>query len=410
MLRFEIKKVMSKPLNKAALLLLALAAVGVALLAIRDVTYVDDQGNTKYGPAAIRALREEKNQWAGELTPEVIVQVLEENARINASPQAKSEDVQEQNQVFSRKQQFSDIREMINEAYGELDAYDYYLADRIPAEDGSDFYERRLEGLEKWLSSGEGSTYTEAEKEYLRTKFREAETPFHYQCADGWKALLDSAYMNTLLMITVIVTAFLVSGIFSDEFNLKADSIFFSTRMGRGRAVWAKVGAGMLLTTGIYWGAVLLYSLLVLAVVGPGGGSCAVQTGFGNWASIYNITYFQDFLITVGGGYVGTLFIILVGLLVSARSHSAIMAVAVPFALTCFPPFLGRITALEKLMLLFPDQLLMINQSLNVRKTCLYQIGGRIFGSSQVLAVLYLVLICAAVPALFVLYRRSQIR
>ena len=106
------------------------------------------------------------------------------------------------------------------------------------------------------------------------------------------------------MMITVLIIGFLVSGIFSDEFTWKADSIFNSARLGRGKAILSKMGAGFLITTVLYWSVVLLFGLIVLAVLGFGGGGCAVQTGVSNWNSIYNITYFQDYLLSTFGGYI----------------------------------------------------------------------------------------------------------
>ena len=60
MLLFEIKKVLSKPLNKAALLILTAVLVIGSVLAIRDVRYVDKDGNLSTGILAARHLQDEK--------------------------------------------------------------------------------------------------------------------------------------------------------------------------------------------------------------------------------------------------------------------------------------------------------------------------------------------------------------
>ena len=54
MLLFEIKKVLSKPLNKAALLILTAVLVIGSVLTIRDVRYVDKDGNLSTGILAAR--------------------------------------------------------------------------------------------------------------------------------------------------------------------------------------------------------------------------------------------------------------------------------------------------------------------------------------------------------------------
>ena len=101
-----------------------------------------------------------------------------------------------------------------------------------------------------------------------------------------------------------------------------------------------------MITTVLYWSVVLLFGLIMLAVLGFGGGGCAVQTGVSNWNSIYNITYFQDYLLSTFGGYIGSLFIVTLAMLVSAKTHSTVFAITIPFILTCVPPFVGRLEAI----------------------------------------------------------------
>lgn len=151
-----------------------------------------------------------------------------------------------------------------------------------------------------------------------------------------------------------------------------------------------------------------MFGLIMLAVLGFGGGGCAVQTGVSNWNSIYNITYFQDYLLSTFGGYIGSLFIVTLAMLVSAKTHSTVFAITIPFILTCVPPFVGRLEAFARIMTLFPDQLLSINK--NLEDFSLYHIGGNIFGGVTVIIPLYLILFCLVFPILFIVYRKTQIK
>lgn len=409
MLLFEVKKVLSKPLNKAALLILAAVLIIGSFLTIRDVRYIDSDGNSSTGISAARHLQEEKNQYKGYLTEDVLKQVIQANAAVNASSEAQSDDIQENNKAVANEQAFSDIREMINLAFGELDNYDYYKIDSVSEDEVGSLYEQRIAGLKNYLNRNDvTNTFSEDEKQWLINKYESLDTPLYYEYADGWKALMDSQYLPTLMMITVLIIGFLVSGIFSDEFAWKADSIFFSAKLGRGKAILSKMGAGFVITTVLYWSAVLLFGFIVLAVLGFSGGNCAVQTGVSNWNSIYNITYLQDYLISTVGGYIGSLFIVTLAMLVSAKTHSTVFAITIPFIITCIPPFVGRLEAFARIMTLFPDQLLSINK--NLEDFSLYHIGGNIFGSVSVIIPLYLILFCLVFPILFIVYRRTQIK
>ena len=107
MLLFEVKKVLSKPLNKAALLILAAVLIIGSFLTIRDVKYIDADGNSSTGISAARHLQEEKNQWEGYLTEDVLKSVIQENTAVSTSPEAQSDDIQENNKAAAMGQGFS---------------------------------------------------------------------------------------------------------------------------------------------------------------------------------------------------------------------------------------------------------------------------------------------------------------
>jgi ABC-type transport system involved in multi-copper enzyme maturation permease subunit len=407
MLFFEIKKVFSKPGNKIALILLAISFCVASYFAIGNVDYVDENGNDTIGIAAASALREKKNQWAGYITDDVLRKVLEENARINRSEEYLSEDVTENNKAYSKKQGFSDIRTLINCAFEEFQSYDYYRADSVTPEEVSSFYDRRTAGLVEWLNSDEQENhYSEQEKQFLITRYETLETPFYYEYADGWKALLK--YAPTIMMLMVLITGFLVAGIFSDEIQLKADSIFFSSQLGRKQAIIAKIMAGFIIVTAIYWITMALYSGVVLSVLGTGGAGCVIQTGFENWKSFYHITYLQDYLLTVLGGYLGNLFILFLSMLVSAKTHSKALAVTIPFILLFVPSFLSGMSVLSEVLGLLPDQLLQVCTA--IKTFNLYQIGGKTVGAIPIILTMYFILFCLLLPALYQVYRKTEIK
>ena len=83
------------------------------------------EGEGTKGIAAARHLEKEKEKWKGTLTTERLQQVIRENNKVNQSPQAKSENTKENDQAFSRKQGFSDTRELLNKAFTGFQEYDY---------------------------------------------------------------------------------------------------------------------------------------------------------------------------------------------------------------------------------------------------------------------------------------------
>ncbi len=407
MLRFELKKIFLKPVNKIIFVILAVALCVASYLAIDYVYYVDGNGDIITGVTAARALREEKNQWAGYITEDVLLKVLEKNMLINNSEEYLSDDVTENNKAYSKKQGFSDIREMINRAFCDFQEYNYYRADSVTKEEIGSFYDRRTANLTEWLNSDDqGNHYSEQKKQFLITQYEELETPFYYEYADGWEALLEYAPMT--IMLVVLITGFLVAGIFSDEIQLKADSVFFSAKLGRNKAVSAKIWAGFLVVTSVYWIIILLYSGIVLAVLGADGADRAIQSGFPNWKSFYNITYLQDYLLTILGGYLGSLFILSLSMFVSAKARSKALAVTIPFILLFIPSFLSEISVLSEVLGLLPDQLLQMCNA--VQTFNLYQIGENVVGAVPIILIMYFIFFCILLPVLYQVYRKIEIK
>lgn len=407
MLRYEIKKCFSKIANKIGLLILTVVLIIVSYFAVTYVDYVDEDGNNRTGIIAVRSLRDMKNQWAGYITEDVLREVIVQNALVNASAEYQSNDVQENNKAYSKKQGFSDIRDMINHAFCGFREYNYYRADSVTTEEVSEFYTKRISNLEEWLYSDEAKDqFTDMEKQFLIKQYEQLETPLYYEYADGWIALLE--YAPSIIMLTVLITSFFVSGIFSNEFQLKADAIYFSTKYGRNKAVKSKVEAGGIIITIIYWVVVLLYSAIVLGILGADGANCAIQAGFGSWKSFYNITYFENYLLTMVGGYIGSLFILTISMLISAKTKSTVLSVTVPFIFVFLPSFLSGFSALTEILGLLPDQLLQMNVA--IKYFNLYQFGDRVIGAVPIIMILYAVLYVLMVPILYRVYQKAEIK
>ncbi len=405
MVWFEIRKVFSRTSGKTALAVMAAVLAVTCWLAVSHIDYVEEDGDIVTGIRAVRMLRRDKEKWEGYVTEDVLRSVIRENAAINASDEARSENVKEQNKAYAQKQGFNDIRDMINRAFCSFQEYYYYRVDSVTEEEVGELYGQRVERLREWLYSEEVyDHYTEEERAFLIERYETLETPFYYADSDGWQAVLY--YAQTIVMIGMIVCGFLVSSIFSGEFQTKADAVFFSSRYGRSRATAAKVKAGYLTVTALYWIMVLPYSAIVLAVTGTGGGNCAIQTSFEFGKSFYHITFFELWLLTVFGGYIGWLFILTLTMLVSALTRSSVLAVMVPFIILFLPSFVDGFSALSDMLGLWPDQLL--NISLAVRLFNLYRVGGHVAGALPVVFTMYVCLYLVLPPALYLAYRRMK--
>ena len=403
MFRFEIKKVFFKPKNKLAVILLLIALVITSILTINRVEYVDENGDHFVGIAASRNLREAKNKWAGYLTEDILRKVLEENRTINNSKEALSDEIVEQDKAYAKKQGIEGILDVINSAFSEFRDYNPYAADHVLDNEVGEIYERRISTLKNWLDTGE-EAFTKEEKDFLIQNYENLKTPFYYEYIDGWAALLQN--ISTFILILALAIGFFVSGIFSDEFQTKADSIFFSTKLGRNKGVLSKISAGFMITTVFYLLFVLLYTGIVLLILGVDGANCPIQLDL--WRSVYNVTFLQAYLLIVLGGYVGTLFASLLAMLISAITHSTTTAIIVPFVVLCAFPFLSRIITLPQLCSFFPDQLLEIY--IDIKESGLINLGGKVTTIASFIIPLYAIICLILQPVLYKIYRKAEIK
>lgn len=404
MVKFEIKKVFLRRGNQIAVALLAVLLCVVCFFA-GNISYVNEAGETETGFQAVKKLREEQKKWSGPLDEAKIRKVIEENNKILQTPEAQSEDFQENDKAFHKKQGFLEIRNLLNYAYAEgFRDYNYFRADSLKPEDASGFYENRIVLLKDWLSGEGKGLFSETEKEYLIKKYENLQTPFFYDYVEGWKQIF--LYFPTILMILMLVLGYLISGIFAREFQWKADSILFSSMYGKDKAVSAKVKACFYIVTGIYWCTVLLYTGAVLLYLGADGAFCPVQANSSGWKSFYEMTNMEKYILCAVGGYLGCLFISFLTMLVSGKTKSSVAAVVLPFVLLFLPSFLSNINhpAAAGILGLLPDRLLQLAQG--TANFTLYEIGGKVLDGIFLLFPVYSVFCALLLPVLKRMYRK----
>ena len=407
MLRYELKKIFGRTGGKIALIMLAIGLAVICYSATLQVSYTDENGDSHTGPTAARDLRDAKNEWAGPIDQAMITRAIDVNQQIISSEDYNSTDIQRQNAAYHDTQGYATIRGLIAQTYGGFNEYDYYRLDTLTPDEAGELYDLRVQNLKDWLARPDIS-FSPAEENFLVSQYEAMDTPLYYEYNDGWETLIY--YAPTLVLLLLFVIIFLVSGIFPSEHRLKANAIFFSTKLGRGKAVRAKLLSGLVTTTVIYWAAIAVYTIVGLALLGTGGAGGAFQLL--KWKAFYNLTIGQAYAHSVLGGYVGTLFLALLAMIVSALTRSQVVAVIVPYVLVLAANFAQSILSswevLPQILGLLPDQLLQLSVVLDDFN--LYTVFGHVTGSVPLLFLLYSALSLALIPLVYRVYRKSQVR
>lgn len=383
MVRFELKKVFSKMSSRIALLLLAALFAMTVYYAVSEVVWLGENEEEVSGAAAVKLIREAGQEWYGPLTEEKIAAVITEGWSFGSSG----------------------IRLLMTRAFGGMQSFDSTVLETLTAEDAADFYGNRVERLKEWLEDM-GDWYTEGEKAFLIERYEAMEAPLDYEYAEGWETLFPKA--SSLQMFILLVTGFLVAGIFSEEYRTGANAVFFSAAYGRGKAIRAKLKAGFWLITLVYWITFGAFTAAVLFTLGSGGAGCMIQINVIGWKSLYNITFFQEYLLIAAGGYIGCLFTGAVTMLISAKTKSTVLAVITPFILLFTPTMIKMAGSplAEKIYGLMPYQLVQMNSV--ICEFYLYKFGGKIAGAVGILLVLYGILTVVLQPAVYLVFRKGK--
>ena len=147
-------------------------------------------------------------------------------------------------------------------------------------------------------------------------------------------------YVETYSIILAIIVGFICAGIFADDFQTKADAVFFSTKYGRTKAIKTKILAGIATTVMIYCMGIILLSVICFGIMGTSGMNTPYQMY--QAYSIYIMSYGQYYLLTVVCGFIASMLAAVVSMLIAAKMHTISVAVCIPFFLYCLLPFIGR--------------------------------------------------------------------
>jgi len=388
-LKYELKKVFSKKLNRIVLIIVLLAAAVLSVFAIGSVRYVDEDGAGHTGLTASRRLAADRNRWAGELTGDKIAQAVSSRKESNRE---YPDDVPDE-EYGKTLQSYNDIENFVIGVLTPDAVWDQGVLCQLEDEQARDLYSIYEKNLQEMAGKyGE----TPEQQRFLTEQYEKTELPLAYESKNSWDTIM--MYVETYGMILAIVIGFLAAGIFAEEFRSRADAVFFSARYGRTKAARHKVLAGLLMATIVYWAGMGILSLVSLGVMGISGFSTPYQID--QPYSIYNMTFGEYYLLTVLCGYIASLLSASVTMLIAAKMRSANVAVCVPFFLFCVMPFIGRaFSAFLTFFKLTPDMLLNVIEC--AKDPNIFQIGNVVFRQIPCIVLLYFIISIILLPFVY---------
>lgn len=410
LIRYELQKIIYKRSNIIVLLLLAALIGYSSYQSIRNVEWVDSQGNWETGHSAAVKLQQDRTKWTGTLNQEMLEKALSEIQQIYSSPEAQSSNIEENWTIRNQLQGVQEIADLLSWSYGESYGSFEKMVSELQPEDLLDFYINRIKERKDWLydeSSWAFYNYTEQEKQYIISEYESLEAPLEVGYHEGW--VQANEQLPTLLKYGIILLSFMLAGIFSDEFTLKTDAVYYNTFLGRTKATAVKIVLGFFTITMVYWLSTGVYSLIVLSTLGTAGADCMLQSHAAYWFIRDNMTFFQKYTMSLTTGYVGYLFIGFLVMWISAKTKSAVLAVLIPSLIILLPDYLSadRSSFMFYVIGLLPDRLLDFGEALSY--LILYPIGNRVLTSGSIILAFYPFTTVLLVFLCYRTYRHKQI-
>ncbi|MCH5250132.1 MAG: hypothetical protein J1E98_09370 [Lachnospiraceae bacterium] len=163
----------------------------------------------------------------------------------------------------------------------------------------------RAETIGENLAADTQKGYTDEEIANFMDK-AESLSVLSMEYAEGWKALAEK--MGSFVLLIVIILSALVLSLFGRDPAVQMEELVRSARYGKRQLDMARITAAYLTVTVLYVCSMAIYFVVVMLPFGFDGADQPIQSNVRTFYSLYNITYFQQFLLNLLRGYVALIF------------------------------------------------------------------------------------------------------
>lgn len=195
--------------------------------------------------------------------------------------------------------------------------------EELTDEDISNFYNNRIATIKAKLAKR--SKVKDIEK--LDIDLKNVSKPIQLGYAEGWKNLNND--MTDFVTVITFFIPFLLLSIFGEDSKSNMKQLYMATKYGKSCLVKSRVITAIGVGTIIYFIAVGIFSLCKLFVFGFEGDNLPIQNSINNFISIYNITFFEQYIINVIVGYFAMLVLVGMTLLTTILAGQIISSAAV---------------------------------------------------------------------------------
>ena len=341
MIWYEWKRIWGSRLTQFAVLGCALFLAFSVWSNIRLISATDADGQTVTGLEAVRVQKESRKEVT--LDQETVDALVDEYLGYTQDLVASSDD---RELMYLSEEMYvkwylphQPVLHLITDAYRSYpEQRNDSIRDVLLQSRGKDFYEARKERV--WENLEDAVNWGEiiaAEADWWNAE-DDAVGEASYGYNRPWWEIVNSTSLVILVMLVICIGT---APVFAGEYQSKCDSLLLSMRYGKSRLILAKLTSSFLFSTVVYWGGMGLFAGIYLAVMGTDGWNLPVQALCENISIGYNLTSLQACGLVFVMGYVLTLGLVGVVLLLSSIMKNPYGVMISSLLFLCMPLFLS---------------------------------------------------------------------
>ncbi|MDE6387900.1 MAG: hypothetical protein K2L82_08865 [Lachnospiraceae bacterium] len=399
MMRYEWKKIFERRLNVLAMLS-GYLLIGVVVFSYISQERFYDAATDSYveGIEAYRMEQELARLQTDVITEEYVTELI-------GDIQSRGMDLESDEAYAEIIRPLDDMFYFVSKNYTDMrkSVTDLSALSRVDLRDGAKFYEHRMEKITDYLNMDFSyGNYTEAEKAYWLERAEHTNIPFRWGSKTVMSRLWELIFAETYLWFVVVICT---SSVFSSEYESGAAYLLLTTKYGKDKLVWSKIGVSVLFTVGYLMVGALLALVPNMLFLGLPGADLPVQL----WNSVipYNITIGQTCLGGFGLGLLIAVTIALTLLCCSAGFRSSMATLVIGAAVIIAPMFfpMSKESGLwNHINYLFPGRAFNLKEMIGLYVS--YAAGNVVISYAAMVVIVYVVISITAL----LLIRRMFVR
>ncbi len=209
MLKYELKRIFTKRLNRVLITIGLALSVILSFLAATSNRFVSPQGHLETGISATRKVVAEKNRNKGLMTPKRISEFITQDQRAFSEYKDKGES----DKIYGTSiQQYLDVEQLVSYILTGNEDYNPSIYLDVNPKKLLNIYKIREAKIQKLIRQ---NGKTEEQRKYLKAQYDKISTPYQYEAPDSWDTM--QLYVVTYSIVLAVLMGVLTSGIFSED-------------------------------------------------------------------------------------------------------------------------------------------------------------------------------------------------